>query len=56
MSNVTKRIAHAGDPDADMAACSDMSRAYIGGVGPHLPNAAIPFDWLHVIQSANVAL
>ncbi|MFT5869219.1 MAG: transposase [Paracoccaceae bacterium] len=33
-----------------------MSRAYIAGVGRHLPNAAIIFDRFHVIQLANAAL
>jgi len=48
--------AHGGDPDAITAACIDMSRAYIAGVGRHLPNAAITFDRFHVIQLANAAL
>gem|GEM_PF-5627881 len=46
----------AADPDAITAACIDMSRAYIAGVGRHLPNAAITFDRFHVIQLANAAL
>ena len=33
-----------------------MSRAYIAGVGRHLPNAVITFDQFHVIQLANAAL
>lgn len=48
--------AHGGDPDAITAACIDMSRAYIAGVGRHLPKAAITFDRFHVIQLANAAL
>jgi len=48
--------AHGGDPGAVTAACIDMSRAYIAGVGRHLPNAAITFDRFHVIQLANAAL
>lgn len=47
---------HGGDPDAITAACIDMSRAYIAGVGRHLPNAAVTFDRFHVIQLANAAL
>ena len=47
---------HGGDPDAITAACIDMSRAYIAGIGRHLPNAAITFDRFHVIQLANAAL
>jgi len=48
--------AHGGDPDAVTAACIDMSRAYIAGVGRHLPNAAVTFDRFHVVQLANAAL
>lgn len=48
--------AHGGDPDAITAACIDMSRAYIAGVGRHLPNAAVTFDRFHVVQLANAAL
>ena len=33
-----------------------MSRAYIAGVGRHLPNAAVTFDRFHVVQLANAAL
>jgi Transposase and inactivated derivatives len=33
-----------------------MSKAYIAGVGRHLPEAAITFDRFHVIQLANAAL
>jgi transposase len=33
-----------------------MSRAYIAGIGRHLPNAAITFDRFHVIQLANATL
>ena len=47
---------HGGDPDAVAAACIDMSRAYIAGVGRHLPNAAVTFDRFHVVQLANAAL
>jgi transposase len=47
---------HGGAPEAISAACIDMSRAYIAGVGRHLPNAAITFDRFHVVQLANAAL
>lgn len=47
---------HSGDPDLVTAACIDMSKAYIAGVGRHLPKAAITFDRFHVIQLANAAL
>lgn len=33
-----------------------MSKSYIAGVGRHLPEAAIIFDRLHVIQLAKAAL
>jgi len=33
-----------------------MSKAYIAGVGKHLPNAEITFDGFHVIQLANAAV
>ncbi|WP_435106950.1 ISL3 family transposase, partial [Arhodomonas sp. AD133] len=48
--------AHGGEPEAVTAACIDMSKAYIAGVGKHLPVAAITFDRFHVIQLANVAV
>lgn len=47
---------HGGDPDLVTAACIDMSKSYIAGVGRHLPEAAITFDRFHVIQLANAAL
>ena len=47
---------HGGDPDLVTAACIDMSKSYIAGVGRHLPGAAITFDRFHVIQLANAAL
>ena len=48
--------AHGGDPEAVRAACIDMSRAYIAGVGKHLPGAEVTFDGFHVIQLANAAV
>ena len=48
--------AHGGSAQAICAACIDMSRAYIAGVGKHLPRAEITFDRFHVIQLANAAL
>jgi len=47
---------HGGDAGRITAACIDMSRAYIAGVGKHLPNAAITFDRFHVVKLANEAL
>ena len=45
--------AHGGDPKAITDASIDMSKAYIAGVGKHLPNAGIIFDRFHIIQLAN---
>ena len=47
---------HHGDPQAITAACIDMSKAYISGVGKQLPNADITFDPFHIIQLANKAV
>ena len=48
--------AHGGDPERIAAVCMDRSKAYIAGVGTHLPAAAITFDAFHVIQLANRAV
>ena len=48
--------AHGGDAASITAACIDMSRSYIAGVGKHLPEAAITFDRFHVVKLANEAL
>lgn len=48
--------AHGGEAETITAACIDMSKAYIAGVGRHLPQAAITFDRFHVVQLANAAL
>ena len=48
--------AHGGDATRITAACIDMSRACIAGVGKHLPEAAITFDRFHVVKLANEAL
>ncbi|SFD03425.1 Transposase [Thiohalospira halophila DSM 15071] len=48
--------AHGGAPEQVTAACTDMSRAYIAGLGRHLPQAAITFDAFHVVQLANTAV
>lgn len=47
---------HGGEAGRITAACIDMSRAYIAGVGKHLPNAAITVDRFHVVKLANEAL
>lgn len=43
-------ILHGGDPDAIKEACTDMSSAFIKGIGEFLPHAAITFDKFHVIR------
>lgn len=48
--------AHGGDAGNITAACSDMSKAFIKGVGVYLPNAQLTFDKFHVIQLANQAV
>jgi transposase len=48
--------AHCGDAGSITAACIDMSRSYIAGVGKHLPEAEITFDRFHVVKLANEAL
>ena len=48
--------AHGGDPARITAACIDMSRSYIAGVGKHLPEAEVTFDRFHVVKLANEAL
>ena len=48
--------AHGGASERITAACIDMNRSYIAGVGRHLPNAAITFDRFHVVQLANGAV
>jgi transposase len=48
--------AHGGEADNISAACSDMSKAFIKGIGEYLPNAGLTFDHFHVIQLANQAV
>jgi transposase len=48
--------AHGGDPEKITDASIDMSKAYIAGVGKHLPNAEITFAPFHIIQLANQAV
>lgn len=47
---------HGGDPEAIERCTLDMSRAYIAGVGRHLPNAQLCFDPFHLVKLANEAL
>ena len=48
--------AHGGDAARIAAACIDMSRSYITGVGKHLPEAAVTLDRFHVVKLANEPL
>jgi transposase len=47
---------HHGQSEQIRHASIDMSKAYISGLGQHLPNAEITFDWFHIIQLANQAV
>ena len=47
---------HGGAADNITDACTDMSKAYIKGVGAYLPNAELTFDRFHVVQLANQAV
>lgn len=49
-------FAHGGDPTAITDACTDLSKAYIAGVGQYLPNATLSFDPFHVVALANQAV
>lgn len=47
---------HGGQPEQVGEVCSDMSPAFIRGVGDHLPEAEITFDRYHVIAELNKAV
>jgi transposase len=49
-------LAHGGQPEQVDEVCSDMSPAFIRGVGDHLPQAEITFDRYHVIAELNKAV
>jgi transposase len=49
-------LAHGGDPAAITNTSSDMSPAFISGIGEHLPNAEMTFDRYHVIAKLNEAV
>ncbi len=49
-------LAHGGQPEQVREVCSDMSPAFIRGVGEHLPEAEITFDRYHVIAELNKAV
>lgn len=48
--------AHGGDPAKIAEVCSDMSAAFIAGVGEYLPEAEQTFDKFHLIKLVNEAL
>jgi len=49
-------VAHGGDPATITNTSSDMSPAFISGIGEHLPNAEMTFDRYHVIAKLNEAI
>jgi len=49
-------VAHGGDPANITNTSSDMSPAFICGIGEHLPNAEMTFDRYHVIAKLNEAI
>lgn len=48
--------AHQGDPQAITDVSIDMSKAFIKGVGEHLPNASLTFDKYHLVSLVNAAV
>ena len=48
--------AHGGDPAEITGTSSDMSTAFIAGIGEHLPNAAMTFDKFHIIAKLSGAV
>lgn len=47
---------HGGDPAKVTRTSSDMSAAFITGIGAHLPNAELTFDRYHLIAKLNEAV
>src|SRR5450631_1750345 len=47
---------HGGDPERISDTSSDMSQAFIAGIGEHLPNAKLTYDRYHVIAKLNEAV
>lgn len=48
--------AHGGDPTQITTTSSDMSTAFIRGIGEHLPNAALTFDRFHLAAKLSEAV
>lgn len=49
-------VAHGGDPELITRTSSDMSNAFIAGVGDNLPNAEMTFDRFHVMKLLSEAV
>ena len=47
---------HGGDPAQVTDTSSDMSTAFISGIGEHLPNATMTFDRFHVAAKLSEAV
>jgi transposase len=47
---------HGGDPKKITATSSDMSAAFISGIGAHLPNARMTFDRYHLAAKLSEAI
>jgi len=47
---------HGGDPERISDTSSDMSQAFISGIGVHLPNAKLTYDRYRVIATLNEAV
>ena len=47
---------HGGDPEKITDTSSDMSAAFISGIGEHLPNATMTFDRYHLAAKLSEAV
>lgn len=47
---------HGGDPERVHTTSSDMSKAFIAGIGEHLPNAQLTFDRYHLAAKLSEAV
>jgi transposase len=52
----TDLAAHGGDPKTVTDTSSDMSTAFISGIGEHLPNATMTFDRFHLAAKLSEAV
>ncbi len=52
----TDLAAHGGDPDSVTDTSSDMSTAFLSGIGAHLPNATMTFDRFHLAATLGEAV